>query len=285
MNDLEKLAAHNKHIAKTMMQSVFELASDLAGLGPFPEQVAKSRNAMPIHQRLGQIQQAIDQLRSDLATLRAPYLGQQLQGLGVNQASKNLQLHIGSGPYNLDGWINLDIFPAQLSTNVLWGLPFTNGQCRYVFLSHLLEHVFYPTDAMALLEEIYRILEPGGVVRIVVPDIEQCLRAYQENNAAFFEQRVEHWGAGDGTATRLEHFLSYAGAGPDPAWLFEAHKFGYDFETLERALQRAGFKAITRSGFMASEHGALQVDKHSQVASAKFGDDYYSLFVEATKDQ
>lgn len=283
MNDLEKLAANNKKIAKTMMQSVFELASDLAGLGPFAEQAAKARNAMPIHQRLGQIQQAIEQLRADLATLRAPYLGQQLQALGVNQASKNLQLHIGSGPYNLEGWINTDIFPAQLSTNVLWGLPFTDGQCRYVFLSHLLEHLFYPTDAMALLQEIYRILEPGGVVRIVVPDIEQCLHAYQENNKEFFQRRVEHWGAGDGNATRLEHFLSYAGAGPDPAWLFEAHKFGYDFETMERALQRAGFKTIIRSGFMDSEHAALHVDKNSQVASAKFGDAYYSLFVEATK--
>lgn len=284
MNDLEKLAAHNKHTAKTMMQSVFELASDLAGLGVFAEQAAKARNAMPIHQRLGQIQLAIEQLRTDLSTLRGPYLGQQLQSLGVYQNSQHLQLHIGSGPYNLDGWINLDIFPAQLSTNVLWGLPFTNGQCRTVFLSHLLEHLFYPTDAMALLKEIRRILEPGGVVRIVVPDIEQCLRAYQENNQEFFEKRVEHWGGGDGNATRLEHFLSYAGAGPDPAWLFEAHKFGYDFETLERALQRAGFKSIVRSSFMGSEHEALRVDEHSQVASAKFGDAYYSLFVEAIKE-
>jgi len=118
----------------------------------------------------------------------------------------------------------------------------------------------------------------------VVPDIEQCLRAYRENNTEFFEKRAEHWGAGDGKATRLEHFLAYAGAGPDPAWLFEAHKFGYDFETLERALQRAGFKTITRSRFMGSDHEALRVDKHSQVASAKFGDEYYSLFVEAVKE-
>ncbi|MGH8106044.1 MAG: class I SAM-dependent methyltransferase, partial [Arenimonas sp.] len=210
MNDLEKLAAHNKQTAKAMMQSVFELASDLAGLGTFAEQAAKARNAMPINQRLTQIQNAIHQLRADLGTLRGPYLGQQLHALGVNQTSKDLQLHIGSGPYNLDGWINLDIFPAQLSTNVLWGLPFTDGQCRFVFLSHLLEHLFYPTDASALLQEIHRILAPGGIVRIVVPDIEQCLRAYQENNSEFFEKRAEHWGAGDGNATRLEHFLSYA---------------------------------------------------------------------------
>ncbi len=284
MREFDKLAEQNTTISKALMQSVFELASDLSGMGPFAEHVAQARNATSIHQRLVQIQQQIQQLRNDLQSVRGPYLMQQLQRLGIDQHSKDLKLHIGSGPYVLDDWINLDIYPAQLSTNVLWGLPFTNGQCQFVFLSHLLEHLFYPTDAMSLLEDIYRILAPSGVVRIVVPDIEQCIRAYQDNNTAFFQQRVEHWGAGDDQATRLEHFLAYAGAGPDPAWLFEAHKFGFDYETLERALQRAGFKNITRSRFMCSEHTALRVDEHSQVASAKYGDQYYSLFVEAVKE-
>jgi SAM-dependent methyltransferase len=283
MDEFERLAADNAQIAKAMMQSVFELACDLSGMGPFPEQVAKARSAAPINQRLADIKRRIELLRADLQSVRGPYLMQQLQRLGIDQHSRNLQLHIGSGPYALDGWINLDVFPAQLSTNVLWGLPFVDGQCRYVFLSHLLEHLFYPTDALSLLQDIHRILEPGGVVRIVVPDIAQCIQAYQDQDADFFRQRVEHWGAGDGQATRLEHFLSYAGAGPDPAWLFEAHKFGYDFETLQRALQRAGFSTIIRSQFMASTHPALQVDEHSQVASAKHGDRYYSLFVEAVR--
>ena len=284
MDDFETLAQRNNQTSKAMLQSVFELACDLSGLGPFAEQAAKARNASPIQQRMAFIQQHIEQLRADLQTLRGSYLMQQLQQLGVNQHSQDQQLHIGSGPYNLDGWINLDVYPAQLSTNVLWGLPFADGQCRYVFLSHLLEHLFYPTDANSLLEDIYRILQPGGVVRIVVPDIAQCIQAYQENDTAFFQQRIEHWGTGDGNATRLEHFLSYAGAGPDPAWLFEAHKFGYDFETLQRALQRVGFKTIIRSNFMASTHEALRVDEHSQVASAKHGEQYYSLFVEAIKE-
>lgn len=284
MNDFNALAEHNRQLSKTLMQSVFELACDLSGLGPFPEQVAKARGLTPIQTRLVQIQQLIQQLRADLQALRGPYLMQQLQRLGVDQHRRGLQLHIGSGPYVLEGWINLDIYPAQLSTNVLWGLPFVDDQCRYVFLSHLLEHLFYPTDAVALLQEIHRILEPGGVVRIVVPDIAQCIAAYQSHDADFFRNRTEHWGNGDGQATRLEHFLAYAGAGPDPAWLFEAHKFGYDLETLTRALQRAGFNNIQSSAYMASHHAALRVDEHSQVASAKHGDRHYSLFIEAAKD-
>jgi SAM-dependent methyltransferase len=284
MDEFEQLAEGNRQLSKAMMQSVFELACDLSGLGPYAEQAARARQAAPIHARLQHLQQQLLQLRSDLQTLRSPFLMQQLRDLGIDQSSRELKLHIGSGPYVLDGWINLDVFPAQLSTNVLWGLPFVDGQCRYVFLSHLLEHLFYPTDAMALLQDIHRILEPGGVVRIVVPDIAQCIAAYQDGDTGFFRERIEHWGAGDGQATRLEHFLAYAGAGPDPAWLFEAHKFGYDHETLTRALQRAGFKTILPSAFMGSSHSALRVDEHSQVASAKHGDRHYSLFIEAIKE-
>jgi SAM-dependent methyltransferase len=278
-----QMAEENKRISKQMLQSVFELACDLAGLGSFPEQVTQRQNIPSIQQRMLFIQQHIQLLREDLQRLRGPYLSQQLQQLGIDQNSRQLKLHIGSGPYTLDGWINMDIFPAQLSTNVLWGLPFTSGQCQFVFLSHLLEHLFYPTDASALLKEIHRILMPGGLVRIVVPDIAKCIEAYTQNNLGFFQSRVEHWGEGDGQATRLEHFLAYAGAGPDPAWLFEAHKFGYDYETLERALQRTGFSEIYRSAFMGSEHEAMRVDEHSQVAKAMHGGQHYSLFVEAVK--
>ena len=284
MDEFEKLAEDNVRLSKALMQTVFELACDLSGLGPYAERVAKARLATPVQARLNHIQQQLLQLRADLQTLRSPYLMQQLQALDIDQSSHELKLHIGSGPYVLDGWINLDVFPAQFSTNVLWGLPFTNGQCRYVFVSHLLEHLFYPTDAASLLDDIHRILAPGGVVRIVVPDIAQCIEAYQNNDTGFFQSRIEHWGAGDGQATRLEHFLSYAGAGPDPAWLFEAHKFGYDLETLTRALERAGFKTISSSRFMQSAHPELRVDEHSQVASATHNGRHYSLFVEAIKE-
>lgn len=284
MDEFEKLAENNARLSKALMQTVFELACDLSGLGPYAEKAANARQVAPIQARLNHIQQQLLQLRADLQTLRSPYLMQQLQALGIDQSSRELKLHIGSGPYVLDDWINLDVFPAQFSTNVLWGLPFTDGQCRYVFLSHLLEHLFYPTDAASLLDDIHRILAPGGVVRIVVPDIAKCIEAYQNNDTGFFQSRIEHWGAGDGKATRLEHFLSYAGAGPDPAWLFEAHKFGYDLETLTRALERAGFKTISASRFMQSAHPELRVDEHSQVASATYNGQHYSLFVEAIKE-
>jgi SAM-dependent methyltransferase len=281
--DADTLHSSNRARLSQMMQTLYELACDVGGLGPFAQRSLEARDGIGLDLRLAALQQTMDALRADLVPLRGPYLSHQLSAIGVGPTSTGLNLHIGCGPCHLPDWVNIDIHPAPVATNVLWGLPFVDGSARYVFLSHLLEHLFYPNDVQPFLEEIHRVLMPGGVVRIIVPDIEACIDAYQRRDADFFAGRRRHWGGGDGAPTRLEDFLAYAGAGPDPAWLFEAHKFGYDFETLSRALQRAGFIDVQRSGYMQSTHAVLQVDVHSEVADARYSDHHYSLFVEATR--
>ena len=263
-----------------MMVRLYSLACDVAGLGPEAQAGLLRRDGIGLDARLATLEQGLQALASDLGGLRRPYLQAQLAALGVDAQRRDLDLHIGCGPCVLPGWINIDIHPAPLATNVLWGLPFADGAARHVFLSHLLEHLFYPNDVHPFLQDIRRVLAPGGVVRIIVPDIAACIAAYRDNDAEFFAARRRHWG-GDDTTTRLEDFLAYAGAGPDPAWMFQAHKFGYDYETLARALERAGFVDIRRCDYMQSPHAALRVDCHSEVADARHGERHYSLFVEA----
>ncbi|QNP41791.1 class I SAM-dependent methyltransferase [Lysobacter solisilvae (ex Woo and Kim 2020)] len=277
------LHARSREQLTALTQGVYELGCDVAGFGPHAEQALRLRGGIGLESRLQALRAAVADLRGELAMARGPYLESQLQALGVDAHSRELNLHIGCGPYLLPGWVNIDIHPAPLATNVLWGLPFAADSARHVFLSHLLEHLFYPNDVHPFLVDVRRVLAPGGIVRIVVPDIAQCIDAYQRDDAEFFAARREHWGTGDGQTTRLEDFLAYAGAGPDPAWLFQAHKFGYDFATLQRALQRAGFVDIERSSFNGSRHPALQVDANSEVAGADHGGQHYSLFVEARK--
>jgi predicted SAM-dependent methyltransferase len=222
-------------------------------------------------------------LHGELCELREEYLADQLKSLGVGRSTCDLKLHVGCGEHHLKGWINIDIHPAPLAMNVLWNLPFSDGSARYVFVSHMLEHLFYPGDVHKFLADVYRVLAPDGVVRIVVPDIEQCIEAYTTNNRTFFECRRKNWTWWPERRTRLEDFLAYAGAGPDPAALFDTHKFGYDFETLQRALMDADFTDITRSDYMASTYKVLRVDDASLVAKAEYGGCHYSLFVEARK--
>jgi hypothetical protein len=125
------------------------------------------------------------------------------------------------------------------------------------------------------------VLAPGGTVRIVVPDVEQCMTAYVEKDEVFFASRARHFTWLPPDQTHLESFLAYAGAGPTPEYLFEHHKFGYDFETLKRALEREGFANVRRCAYQESPHAELRVDHASSNASAKHGQRHFSLFVEA----
>jgi len=130
------------------------------------------------------------------------------------------------------------------------------------------------------LGEIRRVLAPGGVVRIVVPDIEKYLRAYASGDEAFFAERRRRRGL-PAELTNLETLLPYAGANATPDAMFEHHKFGYDFATLASALERAGLVDIRRCDYQQSPHAELRVDHASSNARAQHDGEHYSLFVEA----
>ncbi|MDE2251958.1 MAG: methyltransferase domain-containing protein [Gammaproteobacteria bacterium] len=267
---------------RALARSTYELACDLLGMGPAAEQELVRASGIGVEQRLLGMLAATDGLRKELQSMRASAVAMQLQGLQIDARARGLKLHIGCGQGHLPGWINIDVHPAPLALNVLRGLPFSDASAEFVFVSHLLEHLYFPRDVQPFLAELRRVLAPGGIVRIVVPDIGKCIEAYVRNDRDFFASRRETWPWWPSNPTRLEDFLAYAGAGPEPAFLFESHKYGYDFETLQRVLNDAGFVSVIESGYMASEHMALRVDEISAVARATYGQRHYSLFVEAS---
>jgi SAM-dependent methyltransferase len=277
----EQASLRSREHVRLLARSIYDAAADLFGLGTYAEAELSRRGAVGVERRLMALLAATDGLRSELASLRTPHLEGQLRALGIDSTSNELNLHIGCGKGLLPGWVNIDVHPAPLSMNVLRGLPFRDASARHIYVSHFLEHLFFPRDVKPFLDELRRVLAPGGVVRIVVPDVEQCIEAYTAKDRTFFGSRRETWEWWPANPTRLEDFLAYAGAGAEPAYLFESHKYGYDFETLQRILGDAGFVDTKRSSFMGSDHPALRVDDVSEVAGAKYGDRHYSLFAEA----
>ena len=57
------------------------------------------------------------------------------------------------------------------------GIPFDDGSVDAVYHSHTLEHLDRDI-ADVLMREVLRVLKPGGVHRIVVPDFEPVVREY-----------------------------------------------------------------------------------------------------------
>lgn len=262
-----------------LARAVYALSSDLRAFGPAADAVLGGAGATDA--RVGDLLAQVHAVRQALAAERPAWLAAQQARLGLGADARDLKLHIGCGAHALPGWVNLDVHPAPLCWNVQWGLPFADGSASHVFVSHLFEHLFFPHDAMAFLAELKRVLAPGGRVRLVVPDVAQLIDAYHRGDRAFFAARAAHWSDARGDGPLLAQFLNYAGAGPDPGYLFEAHKFGYDFETLAHLLREAGFEGVARSAYMASDDPALRLDDQSAVAGATHEGGHYSLFVEA----
>lgn len=80
-------------------------------------------------------------------------------------------------------WINFDYVsssPAVRKANLLGHLPLKTGSASLVYSSHFLEHIPY-SEVPGFIAECYRILQPGGVLRLVLPDFENLCRAYLEN--------------------------------------------------------------------------------------------------------
>jgi predicted SAM-dependent methyltransferase len=89
-------------------------------------------------------------------------------------------LNLGCGERYHPDWINVDMAaagPGVIVANLRRGIPFPDGDFGVVYHSHLLEHL-QRRDAEQLIAECFRVLRPGGVVRIVVPDLEATVREY-----------------------------------------------------------------------------------------------------------
>lgn len=89
-------------------------------------------------------------------------------------------LNVGCGLHFHPDWVNVDVVPASsevIAADVRKGLPFADEAFDAVYCSHVLEHLLQQ-DAARLLRHMRRVLRPGGVIRVVVPDLEALAREY-----------------------------------------------------------------------------------------------------------
>ena len=89
-------------------------------------------------------------------------------------------LNLGCGRRVHPGWQNVDVVassPLVRPHNLLEGIPYPDSSFDVVYHSHLLEH-FPRKDAPRFLKECHRVLSPGGILRVVVPDLESIVRNY-----------------------------------------------------------------------------------------------------------
>ena len=206
------------------------------------------------------------------------------------------RLNLGCGPGELPGdWINLDgswnawfsklpllrrvvkafhlapadVFDYQWSPSVIVHdvrkrLPFENNSLSAIYSSHVLEHLYY-SEAKQVLKECYRVLEPRGILRVVVPDMRfivmEYLRAISEHTSAPKPRSVN-------PADLLNQRLLFRKESPPSGNLFfrvymtwndfHSHKWMYDSESLCLCFRAAGFVEVGEMQFRQSRIDAIE---------------------------
>jgi len=142
---------------------------------------------------------------------------------------------------------NDERFPDAVRVgDVVRGLPVADQSCDGVYASHVLEHLSR-TDFEKAMRETFRILKPGGIARVVVPDLAAEARAYlkateaEDAGAADNFMRSTHLGI-ETRAKGLKGIIHETLSNARHFWM-------WDYPGLAAAFREHGFTDIRRGQF------------------------------------
>jgi predicted SAM-dependent methyltransferase len=176
--------------------------------------------------------------------------------------ARGRKFHFGCGENKLKGWENYDE-----EVDLRKKLPYPDGCADFVFTEHVFEHLSIQ-EGWNFLEEAFRILRPGGVIRLTVPCVVQVWKNQTEQYRNFLKSR--NWGDGS-RQSAIRHLVFLHG-----------HKSLWTHDLLITILEAVGFHAKAVPLYT-SEHPALvNVENHWR-AIGKEANDLESISVEGTK--
>ena len=94
--------------------------------------------------------------------------------------SNDNYLNLGCGYRYNSQWTNVDFVSTGtgvIAYDLTQKIPFEDNTFDLVYHSHVIEH-FSKTSAISFVRECHRVLKPQGILRVVVPDLEQIVRLY-----------------------------------------------------------------------------------------------------------
>jgi len=133
-------------------------------------------------------------------------------------------------------------FPALVEYgDIVFGLPLREKSCQGVYCSHVLEHLALE-DCRRALRNTLKILKPGGIFRLVVPDLDHAVRSYiadSSENAAHRFMSETHLGQRVRERT-LKGFAKMV-------WGNSSHLWMWNQRAMMAELSRVGFVEIRRA--------------------------------------
>lgn len=194
--------------------------------------------------------------------------------------SKKIKLNIACGPniFPHPGWINYDredfsSYFNAIKTHNQTGMPehqkklsnyvrsgekidfiihdIRNGfpqhetnSVNIIYCGQMIEHFNPVYEVPKFLSECYRILVPGGLIRLTTPDLDLLIQSYLNGQMDKFSIEQPAFYKNEDPSTQLS-FLMYGACGPNCTWdNYEGHMFLFTKKSMTNMLQKNGFKEI-----------------------------------------
>jgi predicted SAM-dependent methyltransferase len=142
------------------------------------------------------------------------------------------KLHIG-GQIRAQGWEIFNVLPGPYVDHVGDAVDlsrFADGSFTEVYASHVLEHFGYNGPLLQALKQWHRVLAPGGVLRLSVPDLDVLAELFLQRHRFDANQRF--------------HIMRMMFGGQVDA--HDVHLVGLNADFLAGYLFAAGFDAVQR---------------------------------------
>lgn len=163
------------------------------------------------------------------------------------QGQSDLKVNFGAVEAPKKDFLNLDFTKnADFRLDLRKPIPMDGGLCAMVYSEHFIEHLSYPEGAELHFSECFRLLKPGGIISISVPDTWWPLLEYVEGKKEYLLAcEIHQWHPRELTTfmEHINHHFRQRARGMSYNH-FENHRFAWDFDTLKSKLEAAGFTQI-----------------------------------------
>ena len=192
----------------------------------------------------------------------------------MKEDQKQKLVYVGCGHHRMKGFVHAEISiskdksgPPEILADMTERIPLDNDSVDLVFSRATLEHLTY-RELINHFLECFRILKPGGYVRMVVPSFDMIIKEYKEKIYwPDFEKHPDF-----PNENYVDTFISTI--------LYHDHYYLHNFNTLSRALEKTGF-----DGPRECDPGDTAVDNAQEeilkAEIARFGE----IIVEAKKGE
>ena len=179
------------------------------------------------------------------------------------------RINIGCGKTPTEGWINYDNSPSIMLANSLlkyffakifgflnkeqienikWNrknkiffadakknIPLPNHSAECIYTSHMMEHLS-KEESVSFLNEAFRVLEPGGILRVVVPDLKLAVNFYVQTQDA--DNFMEKMFLAPPPINTIKEKISLFFTG------YRQHQWMYDEKSLSKLIKKIGFRQV-----------------------------------------